>query len=159
MESGSLVPDELVLDLVRARVAQPDCAKGMIFDGFPRTLAQAEALDRVMKMDMVLFLDVDDESIVERMSGRRTCPKCQATYHVVSHPPKKEGICDKCGAELGIRKDDKPEVVRQRLSVYHAQTEPIVKYYQNQGILKVVKGQEKLEDTTALVAQAIGVEV
>lgn len=159
MESGSLVPDELVLDLVRVRVAQPDCAKGMIFDGFPRTLAQAEALDRVMKMDMVLFLDVDDESIVERMSGRRTCPKCQATYHVVSHPPKKEGICDKCGAELGIRKDDKPEVVRQRLSVYHAQTEPIVKYYQNQGILKVVKGQEKLEDTTALVAQAIGVEV
>ena len=159
MESGSLVPDELVLDLVRARVAQPDCAKGMIFDGFPRTLAQAEALDRVMKMDMVLFLDVDDESIVERMSGRRTCPKCQATYHVVSHPPKKERICDKCGAELGIRKDDKPEVVRQRLSVYHAQTEPIVKYYQNQGILKVVKGQEKLEDTTALVAQAIGVEV
>ena len=153
MESGSLVPDELVLDLVRARVAQPDCAKGMIFDGFPRTLAQAEPLD------MVLFLDVDDESIVERMSGRRTCPKCQATYHVVSHPPKKEGICDKCGAELGIRKDDKPEVVRQRLSVYHAQTEPIVKYYQNQGILKVVKGQEKLEDTTALVAQAIGVEV
>ena len=159
MESGSLVPDELVLDLVRARVAQPDCAKGMIFDGFPRTLAQAEALDRVMKMDMVLFLDVDDESIVERMSGRRTCPKCQATYHVVSHPPKQEGLCDKCGAELGIRKDDKPEVVRQRLSVYHAQTEPIVKYYQNQGILKVVKGQEKLEDTTALVAQAIGVEV
>ena len=159
MESGSLVPDELVLDLVRARVAQPDCAKGMIFDGFPRTVAQAEALDRVMKMDMVLFLDVDDESIVERMSGRRTCPKCQATYHVVSHPPKKEGICDKCGGELVTRKDDKPEVVRQRLSVYHAQTEPIVKYYQNQGILKVVKGQEKLEDTTALVAQAIGVEV
>ena len=159
MESGSLVPDELVLDLVRERVAQPDCAKGMIFDGFPRTVAQAEALDKVMKMDMVLFIDVDDESIVERMSGRRTCPKCQATYHVVSHPPKKEGICDKCGAELGIRKDDKPEVVRQRLSVYHAQTEPIVKYYQNQGILKVVKGQEKLEDTTALVAQAIGVEV
>lgn len=159
MDSGSLVPDELVLDLVRERIACPDCQKGMIFDGFPRTLAQAEALEAMVKVDMALLLEVDDDAIVQRMSGRRTCPNCQATYHVTSHPPKKEGICDKCGASLGIRKDDRPEVVRQRISVYHKQTEPIVKYYQSKGLLKVVKGQERLEDTTALVAAAIGVEV
>lgn len=159
MNKGSLVPDELVIELVRERVKDPDCQKGMVFDGFPRTLAQAEALDRVMDIDMVLFLDVSDDAIVERMSGRRTCPKCQATYHVVSHPPKKEGICDKCGTALGIRDDDRPEVVRQRIAVYHKQTEPIVNHYKNKGLLKVVKGQEKLEDTTALVAAAIGVEV
>ena len=159
MNKGSLVPDELVIELVRERVKAPDCQKGMVFDGFPRTLAQAEALDRVMDIDMVLFLDVSDDAIVERMSGRRTCPKCQATYHVVSHPPKKEGICDKCGTALGIRDDDRPEVVRQRIAVYHKQTEPIVNHYKNKGLLKVVKGQEKLEDTTALVAAAIGVEV
>lgn len=159
MNKGSLVPDELVIELVRERVKAPDCQKGMVFDGFPRTLAQAEALDRVMDIDMVLFLDVSDDAIVKRMSGRRTCPKCQATYHVVSHPPKKEGICDKCGTALGIRDDDRPEVVRQRIAVYHKQTEPIVNHYKNKGLLKVVKGQEKLEDTTALVAAAIGVEV
>ena len=159
MNKGSLVPDELVIELVRERVKAPDCQKGMVFDGFPRTLAQAEAQDRVMDIDMVLFLDVSDDAIVERMSGRRTCPKCQATYHVVSHPPKKEGICDKCGTALGIRDDDRPEVVRQRIAVYHKQTEPIVNHYKNKGLLKVVKGQEKLEDTTALVAAAIGVEV
>ena len=159
MNKGSLVPDELVIELVRERVKAPDCQKGMVFDGFPRTLAQAEALDRVMDIDMVLFLDVSDDAIVERMSGRRTCPKCQATYHVVSHPPKKEGICDKCGTALGIRDDDRPEVVRQRIAVYHKQTEPIVNHYKNKGLLKVVKGQEKLEDTTALVAAAIGDEV
>ena len=159
MNKGSLVPDELVIELVRERVKAPDCQKGMVFDGFPRTLAQAEALDRVMDIDMVLFLDVSDDAIVERMSGRRTCPKCQATYHVVSHPPKKEGICDKCGTALGIRDDDRPEVVRQRIAVYHKQTEPIVNHYKNKGLLKDVKGQEKLEDTTALVAAAIGVEV
>ena len=159
MNKGSLVPDELVIELVRERVKAPDCQKGMVFDGFPRTLAQAEALDRVMDIDMVLFLDVSDDAIVERMSGRRTCPKCRATYHVVSHPPKKEGICDKCGTALGIRDDDRPEVVRQRIAVYHKQTEPIVNHYKNKGLLKVVKGQEKLEDTTALVAAAIGVEV
>ena len=159
MNKGSLVPDELVIELVRERVKAPDCQKGMVFDGFPRTLAQAEALDRVMDIDMVLFLDVSDDAIVERMSGRRTCPKCQATYHVVSHPPKKEGICDKCGTALGIRDDDRPEVVRQRIAVYHKQTEPIVNHYKNKGLLKVVKGQEKLEGTTARVAGAIGAEV
>ena len=159
MDNGSLVPDELVLDLVRERISQPDCQKGMIFDGFPRTLAQAEALDKVMEVDMVLFLKVEDEAIVQRMSGRRTCPECQTTYHVVSHPPRVEGICDKCGAALGIRKDDRPEVVRQRLAVYHKQTEPIVKYYQQKGLLRVIDSEETVEGTSALVAQALGVGV
>lgn len=159
MDNGSLVPDELVLDLVRERIGQPDCRKGMVFDGFPRTLAQAEALDKVMEVDMVLFLKVEDEAIVQRMSGRRTCPECQTTYHVVSHPPRVEGICDKCGAALGIRKDDRPEVVRQRLAVYHKQTEPIVKYYQQKGLLRVIDSEETVEGTSALVAQALGVGV
>ncbi|MGM9639265.1 MAG: adenylate kinase [Butyricicoccaceae bacterium] len=159
MDNGSLVPDELVLDLVRERISQPDCQKGMIFDGFPRTLAQAEALDKVMEVDMVLFLKVEDEAIVQRMSGRRTCPECQTTYHVVSHPPRVEGICDKCGAALGIRKDDRPDVVRQRLAVYHKQTEPIVKYYQQKGLLRVIDSEETVEGTSALVAQALGVGV
>ena len=159
MDNGSLVPDELVLDLVRERISQPDCRKGMVFDGFPRTLAQAEARDKVMEVDMVLFLKVEDEVIVKRMSGRRTCPECQTTYHVVSHPPRVEGICDKCGAALGIRKDDRPEVVRQRLAVYHKQTEPIVKYYQQKGLLRVIDSEETVEGTSALVAQALGVGV
>lgn len=159
MDNGSLVPDELVLDLVRERISQPDCRKGMVFDGFPRTLAQAEALDKVMEVDMVLFLKVEDEAIVQRMSGRRTCPECQTTYHVVSHPPRVEGICDKCGAALGIRKDDRPDVVRQRLAVYHKQTEPIVKYYQQKGLLRVIDSEETVEGTSALVAQALGVGV
>lgn len=159
MESGNLVPDELVLDLVKERIGQPDCANGMIFDGFPRTVEQAEALSKMVDIDMALLLDVPDEVIVNRMSGRRTCPNCQTTYHVVSAPPKVEGVCDKCGAKLGIRKDDKPEVVRERLAVYHSKTEPIVEYYRNKGVLKVVDGRASLEQTRALVAEAIGVEL
>ena len=104
---------------------------------------------------MVLFLKVEDEVIVQRMSGRRTCPECQTTYHVVSHPPRVEGICDKCGAELGIRKDDRPEVVRQRLAVYHKQTEPLKEYYEKQGKLHIVEGQEEVADTTALTLKAL----
>ncbi len=159
MSAGRLVPDELVLGLVKERLAQPDCAKGVIFDGFPRNLDQAAALDELTHIDLALLLDVSDETIVERMSGRRFCPVCQATYHVVSAPPKTEGVCDKCGAKLTIRKDDDPAVVRDRLAVYHSQTEPIVKYYQDKGVLKTVDGQAGLEGTTALVAEAIGVEV
>ena len=131
----------------------------MIFDGFPRTVEQADALSKMVDIDMALLLDVPDEVIVNRMSGRRTCPNCQTTYHVVSAPPKVEGVCDKCGAKLGIRKDDKPEVVRERLAVYHSKTEPIVEYYRNKGMLKVVDGQASLEQTRALVAEAIGVEL
>lgn len=157
MDSGSLVPDELVIDLVKERIVQDDCAKGLIFDGFPRTVAQAEALDKVMKVDAVIFLHVEDDVIVHRMGGRRTCPECQTTYHVVSHPPKQEGVCDKCGSELGIRKDDRPEVVRQRLAVYHKQTEPIVNYYEAQGLLKFIECEETIEGTQALVAKALEV--
>ncbi len=157
MESGSLVPDELVIDLVKERIAQDDCVKGLIFDGFPRTVAQAVALDQVMKVDAVIFLHVEDDVIVKRMSGRRTCPECQTTYHIVSHPPKAEGICDKCGSELGIRSDDRPEVVRQRLAVYHKQTEPIVKHYEAQGLLKVVECESTIEGTSTLVAKALEV--
>ena len=157
MDSGSLVPDELVIDLVKERIVQDDCAKGLIFDGFPRTVAQAEALDKVMKVDAVIFLHVEDDVIVKRMSGRRTCPECQTTYHVVSHPPKQEGVCDKCGSVLGIRSDDRPEVVRQRLAVYHKQTEPIVNYYEAQGLLKFIECEETIEGTQALVAKALGV--
>ena len=157
MDSGSLVPDELVIDLVKERIVQDDCAKGLIFDGFPRTVAQAEALDKVMKVDAAIFLHVEDDVIVHRMGGRRTCPECQTTYHVVSHPPKQEGVCDKCGSELGIRKDDRPEVVRQRLAVYHKQTEPIVNYYEAQGLLKFIECEETIEGTQALVAKALGV--
>lgn len=159
MEGGHLVSDELVLQLVKERIAQPDCQKGMIFDGFPRTLAQAEALDEIMKVDMALFIHVDDEVIIKRMGGRRTCPECQTTYHVESHPPKVEGICDKCGAKLGVRDDDKPEVVRERLSVYHKQTEPIVNYYKAKGLLKTVEGAGAVEETSARVAEALGVEL
>ena len=157
MDSGSLVPDDLVIDLVKERIVQDDCAKGLIFDGFPRTVAQAEALDKVMKVDAVIFLHVEDDVIVHRMGGRRTCPECQTTYHVVSHPPKQEGVCDKCGSELGIRKDDRPEVVRQRLAVYHKQTEPIVNYYEAQGLLKFIECEETIEGTQALVAKALEV--
>lgn len=157
MDSGSLVPDELVIDLVKERIAQPDCQKGLIFDGFPRTVAQAQALDQVMKVDAVIFLHVEDDVIVHRMGGRRTCPECQTTYHIVSHPPKADGVCDKCGTQLGIRSDDQPEVVRQRLAVYHKQTEPIVKHYEAQGILKVIECEDTIEGTSALVAKALGV--
>lgn len=157
MDSGSLVPDELVIDLVKERIAQDDCAKGLIFDGFPRTVAQAEALDQVMKVDGVIFLKVEDDVIVKRMSGRRTCPECQTTYHITANPPKKEGICDKCGSVLGIRSDDHPEVVRQRLAVYHKQTEPIVKYYEAQGLLRVVDCEPTVEGTSALVEKALEV--
>lgn len=159
MKGGKLVPDELVLDLVKERISQPDCENGMIFDGFPRTIAQAEALDKIMKVDMALFIDVDDDAIVSRISGRRTCPVCKASYHVESQPPKAEGVCDECGSKLVIREDDRAEIVRERINVYHKQTQPIVDYYESKGILKVVKGQEKVSDTTALVAQAIGVNV
>ena len=147
IEAGKLVPDEVVIGIIRERLAEDDCKNGFILDGFPRTIAQAEALD---KMGIVIDL-------VSRMSGRRVCPTCGATFHTLFNPSAKGDKCDKCGAELTIRKDDKPEVVRDRLAVYHTETEPLERYYAAKGILKTVVGQEKLEDTTALTFQAIGV--
>lgn len=157
IDGGNLVPDELVFGLVAQRLKEPDCARGVIFDGFPRTIHQAEALDKALQIDAVLSIEVADDVILHRMSGRRTCPNCQASYHVVDNPPKVEGVCDKCGAKLTIRHDDQPETVKSRLAVYHKQTEPIKEYYRAQGKLKTVQGQPKLADTVRLVSEALGV--
>ncbi len=150
MDQGLLVPDELTCDLVMDRIAQDDAKNGFVLDGFPRTIPQAEALTAALKkigqtMDYAIDVDVPDESIVGRMSGRRACLKCGATYHIVAIPPKKEGICDTCGSELVLRDDDKPETVQKRLDVYHAQTQPLIEYYTKQGILKSVDGTVPME--------------
>ncbi len=158
IEAGKLVPDEVVIGIIKERLAQEDCKNGFILDGFPRTIAQAEALDAMgIAIDLVVNIFVDDATIVERMSGRRVCAACGATFHTAFNPSAAGDKCDKCGADLTIRKDDKPEVVLDRLSVYHKETEPLERYYENKGILKTVIGQEKLEDTTALTFKAIGV--
>ena len=158
IEAGKLVPDAVVIGIIRERLAEDDCKNGFILDGFPRTIAQAEALDKMcIVIDLVVNISVSDETIVSRMSGRRVCPTCGATFHTLFNPSAKGDKCDKCGVELTIRKDDKPEVVRDRLAVYHTETEPLERYYAAKGILKTVVGQEKLEDTTALTFQAIGV--
>ena len=156
-ETGALVPDEVVIGIIKERLAKEDCAKGFILDGFPRTVPQAEALDQMgVRIDSVVSIEVPDEKIVERMSGRRVCDKCGASYHTVYLPSKDGKTCDKCGNELSIRKDDAPEVVMSRLEVYHSTTEPLKAYYEKTGKLKLVEGQEKVEDTTALTLAALG---
>lgn len=158
IEAGKLVPDDVVIGIIRERLEQSDCQNGFILDGFPRTIAQAEALDAMgVLIDLVVNISVDDATIVERMSGRRVCAACGATFHTLFNPSAAGEQCDKCGAELSIRKDDRPEVVKDRLTVYHKETEPLERYYASKGILKTVIGQEKLEDTTALTFEAIGV--
>lgn len=158
IEAGKLVPDDVVIGIIKERLAESDCQNGFILDGFPRTIAQAEALDAMgVSIDLVVNISVDDATIVERMSGRRVCAACGATFHTLFNPSASGDKCDKCGAELSIRKDDQPEVVKDRLTVYHKETEPLERYYENKGILKTVVGQEKLEDTTALTFRAIGV--
>ena len=158
IEAGKLVPDDVVIGIIKERLAENDCQSGFILDGFPRTIAQAEALDAMgVSIDLVVNISVDDATIVERMSGRRVCAACGATFHTLFNPSAAGDKCDKCGAELSIRKDDQPEVVKDRLTVYHKETEPLERYYENKGILKTVVGQEKLEDTTALTFRAIGV--
>ena len=160
MESGALVPDELILDLVEDRVAQPDCEKGFILDGVPRTLPQAEALDaRGVKIDHVVSLEIDDAVITERMSGRRVCKGCGASYHIVNNPTKTEGVCDLCGSEVAIRKDDEPETVKHRLEVYHASTEVLIGYYAAQGKVRTVEGNQPIEDAQRDILQAIGAQV
>ena len=139
MDGGHLVPDELIIGLVKEKLHTPECEHGAIFDGFPRTVAQAETLDNMAGVDVALSIEVPDEAIVHRMAGRRTCPKCHATYHIEGNPPKVEGICDKCGTPLGIRHDDDPAVVLQRLEVYHAQTEPVKEHYAALGKLRSVQ--------------------
>lgn len=151
MDQGLLVPDELVVDLVVDRLQQEDCKDGYILDGFPRTIPQAEALDAALskldtKLDVALDIDVADDFIVKRMGGRRACLGCGATYHIVNIPPKKEGICDTCGAELVLRDDDKPETVEKRLLVYHEQTQPLIDYYKNCGILVTLDGTKDMNE-------------
>lgn len=155
IDAGQLVPDEVVIGLIRERLASPECKNGFILDGFPRSIPQAEALDAMgINIDVVLSLTVEDEVIVERMSGRRVCA-CGASYHVQSNPPKREGVCDKCGAELVIRSDDNPETVKKRLKTYHEQTEPLEAYYASKGKLVRVEGRNSVQDTTVAVFKAL----
>ena len=160
MDEGSLVPDELILGIVADRVAQPDCSKGFILDGMPRTLAQAEALEKMgVRIDHVVSIEVDDAVIEGRMTGRRVCPKCGASYHIVANPPKMEGICNACGSELAIRKDDAPETVRKRLEVYHATTEVLKEFYGKLGRLCIVEGNQPIEKANEAILEAIGAQV
>lgn len=160
MDEGSLVPDELILGIVADRVAQPDCRNGFILDGVPRTLAQAEALEaKGIQIDHVLSIEVDDKDIEARMTGRRVCAKCGASYHVVANPPRVEGVCDQCGGELIIRKDDKPETVRHRLEVYHASTEVLKDFYSKLGRLRMINGSQSIQGANADILKAIGAKV
>ncbi|GFI50736.1 adenylate kinase [Lachnospiraceae bacterium 62-26] len=161
MDQGLLVPDDLVVDLVVDRVKQDDCANGYVLDGFPRTIPQAEALDKALaaigeKMDYAIDVDVPDDNIVHRMSGRRACVGCGATYHLEYAPTKTEGICDACGKELILRDDDKPETVKKRLGVYHEQTQPLIDYYTNAGILKTVDGTIDINDVFQAIVDILG---
>lgn len=160
MDEGSLVPDELILGIVADRVAQPDCQNGFILDGVPRTLAQAEALEaKGIQIDHVVSIEVDDKDIEARMTGRRVCAKCGASYHVVANPPRVEGVCDQCGGKLIIRKDDKPETVRHRLEVYHASTEVLKDFYSKLGRLRTINGSQSIQGANADILKAIGAKV
>lgn len=159
INDGKLVPDDVIVSIVKERLSKPDCAKGFILDGFPRTIAQAQALtESGVKIDKVLSLEVDDAKIVERLSSRRECSSCGTPYNVISKKPAVDGVCDNCGSALIQRADDVPETIQNRLNVYHDQTEPIKGYYEEQGLLVTAQGAEKLEDTTKAVMQALGLE-
>ena len=156
MDAGQLVPDDVVIGIIKARLAKDDCANGFILDGFPRTIPQAEALDAMgVIIDKVIDIEVPDEKIAARMSGRRVCKDCGSSYHLEYKAPKAEGVCDACDGELIQRKDDAPETVLDRLAVYHKQTEPLKDYYSKKGILRIVEGQEEIADTSALTLKAL----
>ena len=161
MDQGKLVPDEVVIGIIKERLAEDDCQNGFVLDGFPRTIPQAEALDKALeakgqKMDYAIDVDVPDENIVKRMGGRRACVKCGATYHVVFAAPKTEGVCDTCGEDLVLRDDDKPETVQKRLNVYHEQTQPLIDYYTGQGVLKTVDGTKNLDEVFGDIVKILG---
>ncbi|MBE5972936.1 MAG: adenylate kinase [Lachnoclostridium sp.] len=161
IDNGQLVPDSLTIDLVMDRISQPDCNGGYILDGFPRTIPQAESLTKALaakgdKLDYAINVHVPDENIVKRMSGRRACPGCGATYHIVYAAPKKEGICDKCGSELYLRDDDAPGTVKKRLAVYHNQTQPLIRYYGSKKILRTVDGTKNLEEVFKDITKILG---
>ncbi len=161
MDQGLLVPDELTVKILLDRVAQPDCEKGYVLDGFPRNIPQANVLDKALtelgdSIDYAVNVDVPDENIVKRMSGRRACLSCGATYHIVNVPPKAEGICDACGKELVLRDDDKPETVQNRLKVYHDQTQPLIDFYTEKGVLKTVDGTMDMKDVFEAITAILG---
>lgn len=161
MNQGLLVPDEITIAMVCERLSRPDCAGGVILDGFPRTLEQAKALDRALAeerraLEKVLYIKVSEEELIGRLSGRWICSQCQAVYHVRSNPPKKPGICDKCGGELYQREDDRPETVRRRLEVYFAQTAPLIEYYARKGLLVEINGEQEIEVVQAEMRRALG---
>lgn len=156
MDAGALVPDQIIIDIIRDRIAEDDCKNGFILDGMPRTIPQAEALEaQGVGIDVAVSLEIEDDVIVKRMSGRRACPHCGATYHVVSNPPKVEGICDSCGSELTIRKDDAHETVLARLETYHKETEPLKGFYEQRGRLKRVENQPTVEETSAALFKTL----
>ena len=157
MDAGKLVSDDIIIDIIGERLAEPDCANGYILDGVPRTIAQAEALEAAgIVFDAVVALEVPDEKIIARMGGRRVCEACGASYHIVNIPPRKEGVCDVCGGKLVQRKDDNPETVRDRLAVYHKETEPLKGFYEARGILKTVEDQSTVAGTTQAILEALG---
>ena len=158
MDAGQLVPDQVIIDIIVERLGEADCRNGFILDGVPRTIPQAEALENAgVKFDCVLDIEVPDSEIMNRMTGRRACTACGATYHVVAAPPKAEGVCDACGAALVQRDDDKPETVQSRLDVYHSQTEPLKEFYAQRGVLKSVAFQSGIEATTKAIVDALGI--
>ena len=161
MDQGLLVPDELTVKILLDRVAKDDCMKGYVLDGFPRTIPQAEVLDKALselgdKIDYAINVEVPDENIIKRMGGRRACLSCGATYHIEHIPPKKEGICDVSGKELVLRDDDKPETVKNRLNVYHEQTQPLIDFYTKKGVLKTVDGTVDMKDVFAAIVAILG---
>lgn len=157
MDAGKLVPDEVIIGVITERLAEPDCQKGFILDGVPRTIPQAEALEKAgITFDAVVSLEISDEEIVERMDGRRVCTKCGAPYHIKNLPPKVAGVCDACGGKLEERADDKPEVVRDRLNVYHKETAPLQDFYAERGLLKPVENQPTVTGTTDAILRALG---
>lgn len=162
IDKGALVPDEVTIDIVRDRIANSDCKEGFILDGFPRTIPQAERLDEIldsmgMTLDYVIDISIPDDDIIRRLSGRRVCPGCGASYHISHNAPAKAGICDVCGKEIIQREDDKEETVINRLETYHRQTEPLIEYYKEQGKLLTIKGRQKIEDVAGNILMAVGV--
>lgn len=158
VEAGKLVPDDVIIGIIRERLSQEDCRVGYILDGVPRTIGQAETMESMgIAIDCALSIEVDDDVIVDRMSGRRTCKDCCQTFHIVNNPPKKEGVCDFCGGELTIRKDDAPETVKARLATFHKETEPLKDFYAERGLLRTVDNQPTIELTTAEIKKALGI--
>jgi adenylate kinase len=158
VDAGKLVPDDVIMGIIRERLAQEDCKDGYILDGVPRTIPQAQTMEEMgIELDVALSIEIEDEVIVERMSGRRTCKECSTTFHIHNNPPKVEGICDNCGGELTIRKDDYPDTVLHRLEVFHNETEPVKHFYADRGKLRCVENQSTIEATTAVIKAALGI--